>query len=418
MLDTVNSPTEISRPTSRMHSGFAIVALLFFMTMGYGTVTTPLWPLFQDRDGFGTTMVTVVFSMYALGTVLSLLFAGNMSDRFGRTRVLGVAAALGIASILVFLLWDSVAGLLVARTVQGMGVGLTTSTATASMVELAYAGAVRRPRTTATTLTTLANLGGLGAGALIGGMISEWAPAPLSTPFIVFGAVIAIAGFALAVVPETAPGRKTASASSPAHRRRLLAVPSGRAREFFASGGLGLTAFATFGTFTSLVPVILVDSLGESNRILSGALVMLVMGTAAGSQLLMRGAQVPTLAISGAVLYPLGWILTTVAVVTSSIAVFVAAAIVGGTAAGMLFKSGTATVDRIADPDRRAGAHAGFFLIAYIGMALPVIGLAALSGVTGTAWAVGIFGGGLTLLMAASAVTALSSSVVPRRKAT
>lgn len=384
----------VARPALRR--SLVLVALLFFLTMGYGTVTTPLWPLYQERDGFGPTMVTVIFSMYTLGTVLTLLFAGNLSDRFGRTRILGLAAAAGLLSILVFLLWDATAGLMVARAIQGIGVGLTASTATAAIAELAHAGAARKPDSTATTLSTLANLGGLGSGALIGGLISEWFPAPLTGPFVFYGAALAISALTLLAVQETRPPGAAARAPS-----RRFAVPPGHARQYFGAGALGFAAFATFGMSTALVPVILVTELHERSRILAGALVLLVMGSAALSQLLLARRSPRTLALAGAALYPVGWALTAVAVVAHGIAMFVVAALIGGISAGLLFKAGSATVDRIADAGQRAGAHAGFFLQAYIGMAVPVIGLAALSAATGTQWAVVAFGGALTVATAA-----------------
>src|SRR5699024_7830868 len=214
----------------------------------------------------------------------------------------GLAAGFGIASALVFLLWESVPGLLVARLVQGMGVGLTTSPAPAAMVELAQRGAVRRPATGAMTATTVAHLGGLGAGALVGGVISEWVPGPLTAPFLVYGAALTLGGLALIPVPETAPRARTAGGR---HGRTgvrcaasLVAVPHGRAREYYCSGALGLTAFAVFGTFTALVPVILADVLDSPSRVLSGVLVLLVMGTAAGAQLLLRAAPQRTLALT------------------------------------------------------------------------------------------------------------------------
>lgn len=403
----------VARPALRC--SMALVALLFFLTMGYGTVTTPLWPLYQERDGFGPTMVTVIFSMYTLGTVLTLLFAGNLSDRFGRTRVLGAAAAAGVLSVLIFLLWEAVPGLMVARAIQGIGVGLTTSTATAAIVELAHVGAARKPASTATTVSTMANLGGLGAGALIGGLISEWFPAPLTGPFVFYGAALTVSALTLFAVHETRPpAAQTATAASstappspaqappaqapPAPRR--LAVPPGHARKYFGAGALGFSAFATFGMFTSLIPVILVTELHESSRILAGALVLLVMGSAAVSQLLLARRSPRSLALAGAALYPVGWALTAVAVVSHGISLFVVAALIGGVSAGLLFKAGSTTVDRIADPNQRAGAHAGFFLQAYIGMAVPVIGLAALATATGTQWAVIAFGGALTIAMA------------------
>src|SRR5699024_1363421 len=132
------------------------------------------------------------------------------------------------------------------------------------------------PATTATTATILANLGGLGSGALIGGMLGQWLPGPLTTPFLVFGAVIAVAGLALTLTPETAPRTESAASVPSASGVRLIAVPAGRATTYFRAGGLGLVAFAVFGTFTSLVPVILADVLDDPGLVLSGVLVILV----------------------------------------------------------------------------------------------------------------------------------------------
>ncbi|WP_051461432.1 MFS transporter [Tomitella biformata] len=400
-----------AHPGKPLRRSIVLVALLFFMTMGYGTVTTPLWPLYQERDGFGPTMVTVIFSMYTLGTVLTLLFAGSLSDRFGRTRVLALAAAIGVLSIAVFLLWDAVPGLMLARTIQGVGVGLTASTATAAIVELAHAGAARNPRSTATALSTVANLGGLGAGALIGGLISEWFPAPLAGPFLFYGATLSLAAVSMMFVQDTTPTAPPPAAPSPAKpaKRRRLEVPAGHARRYFGASALGLTAFATFGMFTSLVPVILVGDLQVRSRILAGAMVLLVMGVAALSQLLVANRSPQALSVAGVVLYPLGWALTAIAVGTSSLAMFVLAALVGGASAGLLFSAGSATVDSVADADQRAGAHAGFFLLAYLGMAVPVIGLAALSVVTGNLWAVLVFGALLSITAVAGSTQVRAS---------
>ena len=56
--------------------------------MAFSTVPSPLYSLYQQRDGFSTFTVTIVFAVYAVGVIISLLLAGHVSDWVGRKKVL------------------------------------------------------------------------------------------------------------------------------------------------------------------------------------------------------------------------------------------------------------------------------------------------------------------------------------------
>ena len=47
------------------------------------------------RDGFSTFMVTIVFAVYAVGVVISLLLAGHVSDWVGRKKILHPGVGVG-----------------------------------------------------------------------------------------------------------------------------------------------------------------------------------------------------------------------------------------------------------------------------------------------------------------------------------
>ena len=117
-------------------TGFWIVAVAFLLVMAYSTVPTPLYPLYQARDGFPVAIVTVIFAAYAVGVVVSLFLAGHISDWLGRRRILLVAVGVSALSAVLFLVWNDVAGLIVARLVNGASVGMLTATATAHLGEL------------------------------------------------------------------------------------------------------------------------------------------------------------------------------------------------------------------------------------------------------------------------------------------
>ena len=51
--------------------GFVVVALAFTTAMAFATIPTPLYVLYQQRDGFPTLMITVIFAAFAVGVVAS-----------------------------------------------------------------------------------------------------------------------------------------------------------------------------------------------------------------------------------------------------------------------------------------------------------------------------------------------------------
>ncbi|WFR67889.1 MFS transporter [Curtobacterium flaccumfaciens] len=92
--------------------------------------------IYQARDGFPTFTTTVVFAAYGVGVVGALYLAGHLSDVHGRRPLILVSIALELVAAVLFLLWNDVSGLIVARLVTGLGVGLLTATATAHLGEL------------------------------------------------------------------------------------------------------------------------------------------------------------------------------------------------------------------------------------------------------------------------------------------
>src|ERR1700752_3498763 len=125
---------DVARRTrhQRRHSvAFWLVAAAFCVNLAFSAVPTPLYVIYQQRDHFSTVMITVGYAVYAIGVIASLFLGGHVSDWVGRRRVLVPALAVNALSALLFIVVPSLAGLLVARVVSGVSVGLATGTATA-----------------------------------------------------------------------------------------------------------------------------------------------------------------------------------------------------------------------------------------------------------------------------------------------
>ena len=131
-------------------AGFWIIALAFSTELAFCAVPTPLYAIYQQRDGFPTIVLTIIFGAYAVGVMLSLYLAGHVSDWLGRRRVILGSLLVNLLAAILFLVWNDVAGLIVARFISGLGIGILTSLFTAfTLTRLIVAYWVRmwRPRT-------------------------------------------------------------------------------------------------------------------------------------------------------------------------------------------------------------------------------------------------------------------------------
>ena len=346
------------------------------MTMAFSAVPTPLYVLYQARDGFGSLTLTVIFAVYAAGVAVSLLLAGHLSDWLGRRRMAAIAVAVNLVSGVLFLTWLSVPGLLVARFVSGISIGLLTATATAHLTELHRASRANRKGSgrhggSADAVATAANLGGIGLGPLLAGLLAQYAPDPLYLPYWVAEGLLVAAVLVLAVVPETV----TRPEPRPAYRPQRVSVPAASRPAFFAAGAAGGVVFAVFGLFNSLAPSFLAGPLHQHSHALAGVAAFIVFGAAAVSQILLARARQGRLLRLGLAALVAGIIAVTVAVWVTSLPLLLIGGILAGAGGGATFKGAVSTVIAIAPPQSRGESLAGFFLAAYLGLAVPVVGL-------------------------------------------
>jgi MFS family permease len=364
------------RAQGRRHSfGFWVAALAFLVNMGFSAVPTPLYVLYQRRDHFSTITITVVYAVYAVGVIASLFLGGHISDWIGRKRVFVPAILINVVSGVIFVLAPSLPGLIVARIICGISVGLTTATATAYLSEL-HSGIFSRDGAQpsarrAQVVATAANLGGIGVGPLVAGLLAEYAPNPLRLPYFVFGAVL----IGLAILVALAPETRDRPDPAPAWRPQQIAVPTDARRMFFAATAAGLASFAVFGVFNSLAPSFLAGTLHESSHAVAGAVAFAAFAGGAVAQIALARLDIEqTLRVSPWILIP-GLALLTGGMWLPSLTMFVIGGVITGAGGGLVFRGALGAAGSTAPPHARAEVLAGYFLGAYIGLSVPVIGL-------------------------------------------
>ncbi|CAD6008170.1 MFS transporter [Agreia sp. COWG] len=393
-------------PLVRHGAGFWIVALVFLLVMAYSTVPTPLYPLYQQRDGFPAFVVTVIFAAYAVGVIVSLYLAGHVSDWLGRRRVLVIAVIVSALSAVLFLLFSDVPGLIVARLVNGASIGMLTATATAHLGELRARSKPDENALVAASVSGAANLGGLSLGPLIGGLFAEFLPSPLVLPHLVFLVVLLVAALALLLVPETVDIPDEA----PRYRPQKLSVPAGAGRPFVVAAFAAFTGFAVFGLFTSLAPTFLVVTFQAPDHLLAGATSFAVFAAAAIGQVALARVAVRTQLAVAIVACAMGLVLVALGAVLPLIVAFIGGGIIAGLGVGLLFRGAVATAVSLADPAKKGETLALIFLSAYTGLALPVL-------LVGGALAVAPATVVLLVFVALVLVATVSAATLMRRRA-
>jgi MFS family permease len=370
---TADTARSLKAVGSRRHRrAFWVVAFVFLAVMALGTAPSPLYGLYRDRDGFSLFMVTVIYAVYAVGVIGALLLAGHLSDLYGRRRLLLISLGVAIASAVVFVASQSLAGLLIARLVNGISIGIVASTATAYLADLHAIGRPQAPAATAQLTASAVNVGGLGVGALAAGLLAAWVAHPLTTPYLVLLGALVLGTIGVAFAPET----RESPTPRPRYRPQRLSVPQADRSRYFAAALSTFVAFAANGLFAGLAGLFLAQELDHPSLALAGGALCVVFGAGVAAQFLTATWSITRELAAGmaAIVIGIGLAVLAVWLRSPSLALFIAGGALIGAGSGAIFRGAIGTVMSISPPERIAESLTGVFLSAYVGISLPVVG--------------------------------------------
>jgi hypothetical protein len=362
----------MSPPQSDRHwSAFWSVAFAFLIVMASATLPSPLYGLYRTRDHLSAFMVTVVYAIFAAGTIATLLLVRFNAVRAGRRGVMLGAVVTMMAAAGLLAVWKALPGLLIGRLITGVGVGLAAATAITYLIELRVrqdpsASSVIRAR----NIGTAVNVGALGIGALVAGCLAEWTSLPLTLPYLLLVALGAIALVGLAKAPETgtpAPAASAESKASSSSRSVRILVPAAVAT---------LAAFSANGLFAGLSGLFLATVFHRPSHALSGATLFLVFSSGVASQRATDGLPASRVLVLGTIsmLIGLALLVTSVRLSTPSLVLFLLAGALIGAGAGAVFKGTTGLVLEATAPENRVAMTSDLLIAVFVGLSIPVIG--------------------------------------------
>jgi len=375
---------------SRQSCAYRLLGYAVLMLFVGATIPTPLYRLYQTKLGFSSGVLTLLFAVYVFTLLPLLLVVGRISDRIGRRPPLLVGFAAAAGGSMLFAVGGGLASLFAARILQGLGTGLVAAVATAALAELQPGGDTGK----AAYLATVANVGGAAMGPAFAGVLAQYAPWPMVLPYLAqVLLMVPVAG--LGWMPETVVARRAFVLEV-----RWPQVPGEIRREFRLSAAVSFTVWAATALYLTLAPSYVAKLLGLANLAAGGGIVCLMLGASALAQTVLRRLA-PRIGMAlglGALVPGLGGVV--LAVPLHSAPLLFAATLVVGLGQGLAYMGSLTLLNGIAPEQRRGDVTAAFYVVTYVGVACPVIGVGFGAQVVGLFAAVAVF----ALLLGVSAL--------------
>jgi MFS family permease len=369
---TLTSRRGSSLPLPRLsrRAAFWGVAFAFLALTTFATAPSALYGLYAKQDHLAPITLTVVYAVYAVGVVASLLLAGHLSDSHGRRIVLIPGLLVAAVASVVFLAWPSLPGLLVARLLTGVALGASVATATAYIADLDAADGV--PSARSGIVATIANVGGLAIGPLLAGALAQYVPGGLSLTFVVLlTALIAAVG-----IVARSPESREPVQPRPAYRPQRMRAPANARAQFLAATTGAFLTFAVGGLLAGLAGRFLAGPLHHPSALLTGLVIFLNFGAGVLVQATTTRWPPHRLIAVGVVPLLVGLVVLVASAWTSpaSLPLFLIGSAIAGLGGGAIIRGSLTVVISTASPEERAGALATYFTAGYVGVSLPVLG--------------------------------------------
>ncbi|MFD2616056.1 acetolactate synthase small subunit [Terrilactibacillus laevilacticus] len=343
---------------------FWLVAYSLFITLLGTNIPSPLLAVYRTTWHLSPSMVTLLFAIYAIVVIPTIIISGQLSDQLGRRKLLIPGVFFTIIGSLFFVLSNNIEMLLISRVFQGLSVGMLNGVAVAALTELD----VKQNRIKAAFVGAMAVTVGNALGPILSGFLGEYAPLPTKLSYLIH-ILLAVPGFiGLLYMSEKVRPRKTIQLHKPS-------VPKTIRGRFYLSGMTSFVAWSIMSLMLSVIPSYTNQLVGSSNLVISGSIVALVLIISTVSQIILKKLPVQNLVLIGYLLLILGLGALVLTLVTQSLFLLFLTTILIGFGHGPTFAGSLALTNNISPDKQRGDIIASFYVLTYLGVSIPVLGL-------------------------------------------
>jgi MFS family permease len=385
-----------SPPIWRMWAAAWMVVAVFILSNS----PTPLYVYWQEQLSFSSGTLTVIFAAYIVGLLVTLLVAGQLSDRYGRRPVLIPGLLAAIVACVLFTTASSIVALGIARFLTGIAVGVIVSAGMAAVVDMG--GTDRRRQ--ASLAASVAMVFGAGLGPLLAGTMAQFFRHPIVPIFAIELAVLASAMAVACILPLGKMSHPADGSMRRPAKLHLPTVPAPNRRHL----AWGIAVFAPGITATSFVlslgPSVLAKLLDVHSPLIAGGMACAMFLTATGVQFIVSRLHLRSIFLLGAVSTILAMLSLGVAIHASVPVLLVIAALLAGAGQGLGQLGGLTLIGTHVPDNHRAEANAVLNIGGYIPAGLLPVGTGYLIDVVG-------LGVGATVFAAALACAAAMAGI-------
>ncbi|MEW2296198.1 MFS transporter [Streptomyces sp. NPDC006743] len=358
----------------RRPQSWSYAALLALLMLGQATsaIPSPLYSLYAEKWDYPPVLTTVIFAAYGAVAVVAILVSGALSDRYGRRPVLIVAVLLLLAGLAVFVFAAGPGHLVVARILNGLGIGAVVVVGGAALLDVSPERAARSG-----TLTAIAFNVGIAVAALGTAGLAQTGFHPLLLPYLA-DALIALVLLVLLLVmrePHPSAGATPLGIPRPQVPREI------RGRFVFAVIGAG-AAWAVLGVCFSLEPSIAAHAAHVDGPFFGGVVIAAVTLCAAFAQIASARYPARTVALVGDTALAVLMLAGVGGFATGNAAVVIVTVALQGSAYGLAFGGSLRHLTTHIPAERRGAVMSMFYLLAYGALITPTL----LVGVGATVW--------------------------------
>jgi MFS family permease len=325
-------------------------------------IPSPLYEYYHAQWGLTPGEISLVFAIYAASLIPTLLFFGGISDELGRRKTLTIAIGIAALGALTLACASNLWLLLAGRIFQGIAIAIGIPTATAATREWITPGMENRVGIVAIVAVAI----GSAFGALLAGVLAQYAPWPTVLPFIVYVALLAVLVLVVRTVPSCPHCVRAA-------HHGLPSIPPAIRRPFFIAAAQSFVGWSVIAIFVSLVPSFLDAALGV-HSLLTGSFVVcgIQVGALWAACIAGRASNRADIILALLALGAGLWTLL-LAVPHHALVPLALGVVIVGLGNGLGYIAGLNIVNAIAPPERRAETLAGLFVASYVGFSLPAL---------------------------------------------
>jgi hypothetical protein len=344
-----------------MRRSFLLQASILVFFLAGSSAPTPLYAVYQAAWGFSPATITIIFGIYALAVLATLLVVGSLSDYVGRRPVLLVTTVLQAVSMGIFVGAHGVGALIAARVVQGLATGAAAGAAGAGMIDV--------DRDRGTVVNGFAPMLGTGTGSIVSGLFVQFLPAPTKLVYLVLGAIFLLQAIGVAAMPESVARTPGALASL---RPRLHVPPRLRGPVILAVPAL-VGAWALAGFYGSLGPTLVRRLMASNSPAVGGLALFVLAGAGVAAVFVSRRHTAHRTMLFGTGVLAGGVAVTLHASSAASVVEFFVGTAIAGAGFGASFHGAIRSVVTLAAPHERAGVLSVLYVVCYLAMGLPAV---------------------------------------------